>query len=109
MSRGSYQRRVYITVLQHNDGYAWQDEYMHMFTGENPGFFMRKMIQERRKAFLRTKKTRSKPGFSRRKTVQYVEEEHDYGEEAVVAAEQRMNDPFDITKIELKYAVSIFL
>lgn len=83
MSRGSYQRRVYITGLQHNDGYNWQDSYMHMFTGENPGYFMRKIIQERNKAFLRTKRTRNKPGFSRQKTVQCVEEEHDYGDEAV--------------------------
>ncbi|XP_062714016.1 uncharacterized protein LOC134290827 [Aedes albopictus] len=37
MSRGSYQRRVYITVLQHNEDFSWHDKYMEMYTGQTAG------------------------------------------------------------------------
>nr|XP_029712209.1 uncharacterized protein LOC109417398 [Aedes albopictus] len=105
MSRGSYQRRVFITVLQHNDGFSWQDKYMHLFTGDDPGHFMKKMIEEKHNCLNRTKKAANKPGFSRRKA-QCIEEEHDYGEDAVNAIEDPVNQAYDYSTIESKYELS---
>ncbi|XP_062565836.1 uncharacterized protein LOC134228075 [Armigeres subalbatus] len=106
MSRGSYQRRVFITVLQHNDGYTWQEQHMRAFTGDDPGFFMQKMIQEKTMSSLRMKKARNKPGYCRRKVTQCIEVEHDYGEEAVTAMEESEDVTHDCTTIESKYKVT---
>lgn len=105
MSRGSYQRRVYITVLQHNEGYKWQDKHMCQFTGENPGYWLRKMFQRKTASFLYTKKLQSSPGFVRRKPVSYDEVEKDYGEEAVEAIEKEMSEPYDTSNLKGKYEV----
>lgn len=107
MSRGSYQRRVYITVLQHNEGYTWHDKYMHQYTGAYPGFWMRKMVREKSTIYLHSKKIRSSSSFKRRKTVHYDEVEADYGEEAVAAAEKQLEVPFDICKTKEKYQVRL--
>lgn len=109
MSRGSYQRRVFITVLQHNDGYTWHDKYMHKYTGASPGFWMRKMIREKTTLHMHTKKIQSSSGFKRRKTVLYDEVETDYGEAAVAAAEQEQEAPFDIFEIKEKYQVKLII
>lgn len=108
MSRGSYQRRVYITILQHNDGYLWQDKYMRTFTGDDPGFFMRKMIEAKKGCSRRTKIARSKPTYCRRKVAQCHEEELDYGEEAVAAAEDLPNELFDLSTLISKYEVNSY-
>lgn len=106
MSRGSYQRRVYITVLQHNEDFSWHDKYMEMYTGECPGFYMKKMIREKTNASLHTKKIQQRPGFSRRKTTSYDEIELDYGEDAVCAMEEAQS-VFNVSEMEAKYLVSI--
>lgn len=82
---------------------------MRTFTGDDPGFFMRKMMKEKTRSFLRTKKAQNKPGFSRRKAMQCIEEEHDYGEEAVAAMEDSVNASYVCSTIESKYEVSILL
>ncbi|XP_062557727.1 uncharacterized protein LOC134222581 [Armigeres subalbatus] len=106
MSRGSYQRRVFITVLQHNEGYKWHDEYMYRYTGERPGYWLRRMFQRKNAAYMCTKKIQSSPGFVRRKPVAYEEIERDYGEDAVDAAEQNMSIEIDILALKKKYEMS---
>lgn len=107
MSRGSYQRRVYITVLQHNDDYTWHDKSMYEYTGACPGYWMRKMIREKATSHMHTKKNQSSSNFTRRKHVLYDEVQKDYGEEAVAAAEQELEAPFDFSKVKEKYQVRL--
>lgn len=108
MSRGSYQRRVFITVLQHNEGYDWHLKYMKLFTGEAPGFWMHKMIKVRGKNHARVRKAQTSPGFKRRTLNTAQEVEVDYGEAAVAAAEQEIFDE-DLEIVKQKYAVSYSL
>lgn len=105
MSRGSYQRRVHITVLQHNEHFTWHDKYMEMYTGERPGFYMKKMIREKTISSEFTKKTQKRPGFTRRKATYYDEIELDYGEDAVTAAEEAQT-AFELPGMEAKYQVN---
>lgn len=106
MSRGSYQRRVYITVLQHNEGYRWHTKYMKQYTGEAPGFWMLKMINEKTKTHQRTKKSQTNPNFRRHKATGVAEIEKDYGEEAVEANENLMDTSLDVARMKLKYEVN---
>lgn len=108
MSRGSYQRRVYVTVLQHNEGYQWHNKHMHKYTGEHPGYWLRKMFQRKTESFLYTKQMENNPGFVRRKPVSYDEIEKDYGIDAVEAAEQEMNISSDPSNMHQIYEVSIY-
>lgn len=107
MSRGSYQRRVYITVLQHNENYTWHDKYMESYTGERPGFYMKKMIREKNYASEFTKKIQKRPGFTRRKATNNEEIELDYGEDAVAAAEEA-EAVYELSEVEEKYQVNNF-
>lgn len=107
MSRGSYQRRVYITVLQHNEGYRWHQKFMKLFTGEDPGYWWHKMVQERGKSLARTRKNQTSPGFKRRGPNTAHEVEVDYGPAAVEAAEQEVLQA-DLDNFKQKYAVSCF-
>lgn len=79
---------------------------MEMYTGECPGFYMKKMIREKTNASLHTKKIQQRPGFSRRKTTSYDEIELDYGEDAVCAMEEAQS-VFNVSEMEAKYLVSI--
>lgn len=108
MSRGSYQRRVYITALQHNENYAWHDKYMKIYTGEAPGFWMKKMIREKTKIAEQNKKIQQSSGFTRRKKTNYDEIEKDYGEDAVAAAaaaEKSSQIIFNISEFKKQYEV----
>lgn len=105
MSRGSYQRRVYITVLQHNEGYKWHDRSMFEYTGENPGYWLRRLFQRKTASFLYTKKMQNSSGFVRRKPVPYDEIEKDYGVDAVEASEQEMNIIVDASSMKRMYEV----
>lgn len=107
MSRGSYQRRVIITVLQHNEGYAWHNKYMEAFTGEPPGYWMRKMIEVKYKSKERTRAAQSRPSFSRRSKNKTVEVEEDYGEAAVTAFEEATDVTIDIDQMKKSYEVFI--
>ncbi|XP_062700712.1 uncharacterized protein LOC115253741 isoform X2 [Aedes albopictus] len=106
MSRGSYQRRVYITVLQHNEGYKWHDRSMFEYTGENPGYWLRRLFQRKTASFLYTKKMQNSSGFVRRKPVPYDEIEKDYGVDAVEASEQEMNIIVDASSMKRMYEPS---
>lgn len=107
MSRGSYQRRVQITALMCNEGYAWHDSYMETFTGQPPGFWTKKMFAEKTKSLERSRKTQKKTKFKRRSKNVPQEKEVDYGEEAVEAAENAMyeNSNIDVGELRLKYQV----
>lgn len=87
MSRGSYQRRVWITVLQHNEGYEWQYEGLEKFSACTPCSFLQKMIDDKQRLKEATVKSKSRPEYSRKPTKQ-TEADKDYGTQAVEAAER---------------------
>lgn len=107
MSRGSYQRRVYITVLQHNEGYTWHNKHMETFTGEPPGHWMNKMIAVKSKALERTRAAQRRPNFTRRSKSKHLEIEKDYGEAAVVAFEEANDDASNVNEIKQTYEVPV--
>lgn len=107
MSRGSYRRRVHITALMCNEGYKWHDTYMEMFTGEAPGFWTKKMFDEKAKSLARSRKSQANPNSKRRSKHIQKEKETDYGEEAVEAAENAALEQsvVDVVSMRLKYKV----
>lgn len=110
MSRGSYQRRVQITALMCNEGYAWHEVYMKVFTGESPGFWTRKMFEQKSKSLERSRRARKNPNFTRRSKTAQLEKETDYGEAAVEEAENaaREHVVVDVDNMRLKYQVNLF-
>lgn len=83
---------------------------MEMFTGQAPGFWTRKMFEEKSKTLKRSRKAQRNPNFHRRSGVIQHDKETDYGEEAVEAAENAARDNLvvDVPTMRLQYKVGSF-
>lgn len=106
MSRGSYQRRLWITVLQHNEGYEWHYEGLQKFAACTPCSFLQKMVEQKEKLKQATIKSKSRPEYSR-KPAKQSEIDRDYGPQAVEAAERIQEfekSPVDVVKM---YSIGI--
>lgn len=107
MSRGSYQRRVWITALQHNEGYSWHSKYMLQFAGCGPGAVLRKFVEERNQLKLSQEKSKLRPGYSRKAAKPTVEEK-DYGEEALAKNEIQIDFVKTVPAKIRSYTVILF-
>lgn len=109
MSRGSYQRRVWITALQHNEGYSWHSKYMPRFAGCGPGASLEKFVADREQLRLAQEKTKLRPGYCRKASKSTVVEERDYGEAALsmIEPQSQINSETDIPAKIQSYCVRI--
>lgn len=80
---------------------------MEAFTGERPGYWMRKMVDVKSKALERTRAAQKHPQFSRRSKNRNDEVEKDYGEAAVAAFEEASDEIIDVFEMKQRYEVSI--
>lgn len=78
-----------------------------MYTGESPGFYMKKMIREKTYLSEHNREIQKRPGFTRRKPTNYDDIELDYGEDAVAAVEEAQT-VFSLSVMEENYKVNIF-
>lgn len=108
MSRGSYQRRVMITVLQHNDDYEWHHEGLRKFAGCKPGKLLKDMIDEKHRHKEATMKSKSRPDYCR-KSSRLNEVERDYGIQAIEAAERVEEYEKMETNLVQKYQVHLVI
>lgn len=105
MSRGSYQRRVWITVLQHNEGYKWQYAGLLQFAGCTPGKLLEQMIHEKLKLKEATIKSKNRPEYTR-KQAKVNAVDRDYGLHAIEAAERVYEFENTESSMIQKYQVS---
>lgn len=106
MSRGSYQRRVWITALQHNEGYDWHEKYMRLFAGCGPGLALEKFVNECERMKAASEKSKLRPNYCRRST-KHVAEERDYGEVALALNETSIDIEKDIPVKMQSYTVRV--
>lgn len=86
MSRGSYQRRVWITALQHNEGYSWHYNCLEDFAGCRPGRLLDDFVKERERLKSASFKSKQRPSYCRRSS-KPTPVERDYGEIAVAVTD----------------------
>lgn len=105
-SRGSYQRRVIITTLQHNEGYTWHSTSMKKFIGSDPPKLIFKFAEEQERLKAATLVSKKRPDFNR-KPINISEIERDYGETAVAVASREIDVEEEIPAAKQKYIARI--
>ncbi|XP_055531248.1 uncharacterized protein LOC129722058 isoform X3 [Wyeomyia smithii] len=90
MNRGSYQRRVWVTTLEHNEVGRWHLNCMDVFAGCHPGRVYDELMEERERLRDASYKSRKRPDFSR-KPSKSTPVEKDNGENAVTEAQRIMD------------------
>lgn len=78
---------------------------MKAYTGQSPGYWTKKMFDEKHKKLQSTRMAQNSPDFCR-KSAKQTEKEEDYGADAVVAAETSAAEYIlDIESFEKFYQV----